>query len=91
MSARLAHRGPDDSSVFLARDSPIALAHRRLAVIAPSDAGRQPMRSSNGLFEEAATAEIYTIKQAKVGLFRDIDYSDYPLASKHSRGGKMER
>ena len=35
--------------------------------------------------------EIYSIKQAKVGLFRDIDYSDYPLASKHSRGGKMQR
>jgi len=35
--------------------------------------------------------EIYTIKQAKVGLFRDITYPDYPLASENSRGGKMER
>ncbi len=35
--------------------------------------------------------EIYTIKQAKVGLFREIDYADYPLASERSRGGRMER
>ena len=35
--------------------------------------------------------EIYIVKQAKVGLFRDIDYPDYPLASERSRGGRMER
>jgi len=35
--------------------------------------------------------EIYAVKQAKVGLFRDIDYADYPLASERSRGGRMER
>lgn len=35
--------------------------------------------------------EIYTIKGARVGLFRDIDYPDYPLASERSRGGRMER
>ncbi len=35
--------------------------------------------------------EIYTIKQAKVGLFREIKYADYPLPSENSRGGKMER
>ena len=35
--------------------------------------------------------EIYTIERARVGLFRDIDYPDYPLPSERSRGGKMER
>ena len=35
--------------------------------------------------------EIYQIKGARVGLFRDIDYPDYPLASERSRGGRMER
>ncbi len=34
---------------------------------------------------------IYTIKRAKVGIFRDIDYADYPFASERSRGGRMER
>jgi 3-hydroxyacyl-[acyl-carrier protein] dehydratase/trans-2-decenoyl-[acyl-carrier protein] isomerase len=35
--------------------------------------------------------EIYTIKRAKTGLFRDIAYRNYPIASSRSRGGKMER
>jgi len=34
---------------------------------------------------------IYTIERAKVGIFRDIHYPDYPERSKHSRGGRMER
>ena len=32
---------------------------------------------------------IYKIKRAKVGVFRDIDYNDYPWPSQRSRGGKM--
>ena len=32
---------------------------------------------------------IYEIKRAKVGVFRDIDYADYPWPSQRSRGGKM--
>ena len=32
---------------------------------------------------------IYEIKRAKVGVFRDIDYPDYPLPSPNSRGGRM--
>jgi 3-hydroxyacyl-[acyl-carrier protein] dehydratase/trans-2-decenoyl-[acyl-carrier protein] isomerase len=35
--------------------------------------------------------EIYTVKGARVGLFRDIAYSDYPRESEHARGGRMER
>jgi 3-hydroxyacyl-[acyl-carrier protein] dehydratase/trans-2-decenoyl-[acyl-carrier protein] isomerase len=33
---------------------------------------------------------IYDIRRAKVGVFKDIDYSDYPSPSANSRGGKME-
>jgi 3-hydroxyacyl-[acyl-carrier protein] dehydratase/trans-2-decenoyl-[acyl-carrier protein] isomerase len=32
---------------------------------------------------------IYQIKRAKVGVFRDIDYADYPHQSVNSRGGRM--
>jgi 3-hydroxyacyl-[acyl-carrier protein] dehydratase/trans-2-decenoyl-[acyl-carrier protein] isomerase len=32
---------------------------------------------------------IYQIERAKVGLFRDIAYSDYPAPSPLSRGGRM--
>ncbi len=34
--------------------------------------------------------EIYSVKSARVGLFRDIGYPDYPLESENSRGGRME-
>ena len=32
---------------------------------------------------------IYDIRRAKVGVFRDIDYPDYPWPTLHSRGGRM--
>jgi 3-hydroxyacyl-[acyl-carrier protein] dehydratase/trans-2-decenoyl-[acyl-carrier protein] isomerase len=35
--------------------------------------------------------EIYTVKGARVGLFRDIDYPDYPFESEKAHGGRMER
>jgi 3-hydroxyacyl-[acyl-carrier protein] dehydratase/trans-2-decenoyl-[acyl-carrier protein] isomerase len=35
--------------------------------------------------------EIYKISQARVGLFRNIAYPDYPLESSNSSGGRMER
>jgi 3-hydroxyacyl-[acyl-carrier protein] dehydratase/trans-2-decenoyl-[acyl-carrier protein] isomerase len=34
---------------------------------------------------------IYTLKKAKVGLFTDLSYRDYPYPSENSRGGKLER
>ena len=34
---------------------------------------------------------IYNIKRAKVGIFRDIAYRDYPLESELAHGGRMER
>ena len=35
--------------------------------------------------------EIYRISQARVGLFADIAYPDFPVESENSRGGRMER
>ena len=32
---------------------------------------------------------IYEIKRAKAGVFRDIEYTDYPWPSERSRGGRM--
>lgn len=34
--------------------------------------------------------EIYRVGRAKVGVFRDIDYPDYPWPSDRSRGGRTE-
>jgi 3-hydroxyacyl-[acyl-carrier protein] dehydratase / trans-2-decenoyl-[acyl-carrier protein] isomerase len=35
--------------------------------------------------------QVYTVKDAKVGMFRGIAYPDYPKASANSRGGIMDR
>ena len=35
-------------------------------------------------------SEIYTVKGARVGLVRDIEYPDYPHDSGNARGGRME-
>lgn len=33
---------------------------------------------------------IYRVSRAKVGVFRDIDYPDYPWPSRHATGGRLE-
>jgi asparagine synthase (glutamine-hydrolysing) len=53
----MAHRGPDDEQV--ASDGPVTLGARRLAVIDPSAAGRQPMRSADGRYAIVYDGEIY--------------------------------
>src|SRR5580700_1619945 len=54
---RMAHRGPDDEHVI--SDGPVTLGARRLAVIDPSAAGRQPMRSADGRYSLVYDGEIY--------------------------------
>ena len=54
---RMAHRGPDDEGVFT--DGAIALGARRLAVVDPSAAGHQPMRSADGRYWMVYNGEIY--------------------------------
>jgi asparagine synthase (glutamine-hydrolysing) len=54
---RIAHRGPDDQGIFADHD--LALAFRRLAVIDPSAAARQPVYSADGRYVMAFDGEIY--------------------------------
>ncbi len=72
MSARLVHRGPDDSG--LAWDGCCGLAHRRLSVIDLSMAGHQPMRSHSGNTTLAFTGELYNFRELKQSrnLERDV-------------------
>src|ERR1039457_4741290 len=56
-TGRIAHRGPDDQGFFT--DPDLALGFRRLAVIDPSPAGRQPMHSADGRYVMVFDGEIY--------------------------------
>ncbi|MDE2348501.1 MAG: asparagine synthase (glutamine-hydrolyzing) [Gammaproteobacteria bacterium] len=55
--ARLRRRGPDDEGVW--QEATIWLGHRRLAVVDPSPAGHQPMRSADGRYLIVFNGEIY--------------------------------
>jgi asparagine synthase (glutamine-hydrolysing) len=57
MADRIVHRGPDDSGAW--SEGPVALGHRRLAILDLSPAGHQPMHSACGRYVIAFNGEIY--------------------------------
>jgi asparagine synthase (glutamine-hydrolysing) len=59
MAASVAHRGPDDSGLWIDAEAGVAFGHRRLAVIDLGQGGAQPMVSSCGRWVIAYNGEIY--------------------------------
>jgi asparagine synthase (glutamine-hydrolysing) len=57
MADAIIHRGPDGHGYWV--DGPIALAHRRLAIIDLSDHGRQPMQTADGRYVMTYNGEVY--------------------------------
>ncbi len=57
MTDILAHRGPDGKGYYTRKS--VALGHRRLAILDLSEAGHQPMVSSDGRFVIVYNGEIY--------------------------------
>src|SRR6266545_7442327 len=68
MDAVLAHRGPDDSGIFLDDDVGIGLAHRRLSIIDLSPAGHQPMWDATGRVVIVYNGEIYNYRELRAEL-----------------------
>jgi asparagine synthase (glutamine-hydrolysing) len=58
-SARLRHRGPDDSGIWAEEAAGIAFGFARLAVLDLSAAGHQPMTSGCGRYTLVYNGEIY--------------------------------
>lgn len=72
MSNAIEHRGPDGAGVF--RNNNLAFAHRRLAIIDPSEAGKQPMHSRDGRYVLSYNGEIYNFREIKEQL-KGLGYS----------------
>ena len=65
MADQLAHRGPDDGGVY-GVPGVAALAHRRLSILDPSEAGRQPMKRAGQVL--IYNGEIYNHHALRHGL-----------------------
>ena len=63
MSGLVAHRGPDDQGEFWAPEHGIGLVHRRLAVIDPTPAGKQPMTLPDASLVITYNGEIYNYRE----------------------------
>ncbi|MEW6756533.1 MAG: asparagine synthase (glutamine-hydrolyzing) [Candidatus Latescibacterota bacterium] len=66
MTDAMAHRGPDGEGHFV--DGALGLGHRRLAVIDPSPAGRQPMSTADGRYTISYNGEVYNFAQIRRSL-----------------------
>jgi asparagine synthase (glutamine-hydrolysing) len=64
----LAHRGPDDSGVFISPELGIGLGHRRLSILDPSPMAHQPMTSNDGQVVLVFNGEIYNFRELRAGL-----------------------
>lgn len=66
----VSHRGPDGEGweVFDTRRGPLALGHRRLAIIDLSEAGHQPMSYNDGRYWLVFNGEIYNYVELKAQL-----------------------
>jgi len=66
MCSRLSHRGPDAQGVW--RSDALTMGHRRLSIIDLSDAGSQPMLSSDGRYVIVFNGEVYNYKELRAEL-----------------------
>jgi len=67
MATALTHRGPDDEGFLV--EGPVALGHRRLAIIDPAG-GHQPMANEDEAVWTVANSEIYNFHQLAGALTR---------------------
>lgn len=87
MAATLAHRGPDDSGVWVDAAAGVALSHRRLSVLDLSPEGHQPMASACGRYVLSYNGEVYNHAELRARLegagerFRGTSDSEVLLAA----------
>ena len=70
MGSRIAHRGPDDSGIWIDEQHAVGMVHRRLSIVDMSPAGHQPMVSNSGRHILAFNGEIYNHRAIRDELSR---------------------
>jgi len=65
LAAYLTHRGPDAAGTWTGEPSEPVLGHRRLAILDLSEAGRQPMISSDGRWVLTYNGEVYNYRDLR--------------------------
>ena len=65
MSALISHRGPDDSGTYVSPDQSVGLSNRRLAIIDPSDKGRQPFSNEDSTIWVVYNGETYNYAEIR--------------------------
>ena len=80
MTDSLSHRGPDDSGTWFDARFELGLGHRRLSIIDPSPAGRQPMVDRSKRYTLTYNGEIYNYREIRTDLEKSgsqfISHSD---------------
>ncbi len=90
MATAVAHRGPDGEGQW--NEGPVALSHRRLAIIDLSELGRQPMQSRDGRLIITYNGEVYNFRELRAELeaqgyaFRSDTDSEVVLNAFHAWG-----
>ena len=69
MMDAIAHRGPDGEGQWI--EGPVAIGHRRLAIIDLSSAGRQPMLSDDKRYILSYNGEIYNYRELRKDLIAE--------------------
>ncbi len=64
-NARQAHRGPDDSGIFVDDEAKVGLGHVRLSILDVSTNGHQPMSRDNGSVILIFNGEIYNFRELR--------------------------
>ena len=90
MMRALAHRGPDDHDSW--NNARLALGHRRLAIIDPSPAAREPMLTASGDGVLCYNGEVYNYRALRKELeaegltFRSVSDTEVVLQALHHWG-----
>lgn len=90
MMQALAHRGPDDHDSW--NGARLALGHRRLTIIDPSPAAREPMLTSDGQGVLCYNGEVYNYRSLRKTLeaegleFRTVSDTEVVLQALHHWG-----